>query len=109
MSFEIVTYDHTTDSADFRASLAELKSSSMYGLLYHKAMVDKIESDLFPSFELGAAIFLGLPIVLIIRPEHNELPAKLVQIADYIIEGSTPDEIADALRELHDSLEDRDN
>lgn len=43
------------------------------------------ESDVKFAVELGLSIMLGKPIILVVRPGVR-IPAKLVQVADQIIE-----------------------
>ena len=93
-----------TDVPDaFREALGEnwdgIESSAHFLQLYHPGMRDDFLDDPWPAIQLGIALLMGKPIIVIVPP-GRELPEKLRRIADHVIEGGGPEEWAGELARI---------
>lgn len=63
-----------------------LSSSGLFIQIFSPAMVDDPESDVTPLLQLGAAVMLDKPILVVVRPEDEaRLPKRLRQVADRVV------------------------
>jgi hypothetical protein len=69
----------------FKRTIEAIEGSSHFLQLFSRAMVDDPNGDALPLFELGLALLLDKPIVLLHDPGDGELPRKLRRIADHVI------------------------
>lgn len=74
------------------------------------ALIPRTEADIKMAVELGMMVLLDKPIIAVVSP-GVKVPAKLVAVADRIVEGSTdePDVLAARVREALESLHDGDS
>ena len=93
----------------FRDSIEGITGSSVFMQLFHPSMVTDWEGAALPLFELGAALMLDKPLVVLVDA-RDPIPERLRRAADRIIEidglrgpggpEAASDLIAEALREL---------
>jgi len=98
------TWEDFGGSQERREALVE---SAVFVHLFHPAMVTDPAGDPRPFWQLGAAIMLDKPIILMLDPaDEPTLPAHLRRVADRIVFGnrSQPEAWAAALTEAIDSL-----
>lgn len=70
---------------DMLKMLQGIDDSAIFLQLFHPSMVEQWAEDVTPLIQLGAAIMLDKPIVVIVEPGRT-IPATLRRIADEIIE-----------------------
>jgi hypothetical protein len=93
---------------EFAEPLEGIEQSAVFMQLFHRSMVDP-EADALPLFQLGAAIMMDKPlVVLVLEDREADVPEKLRRFADKLIvvpDLSSPTSrelIARALREVQD-------
>lgn len=68
----------------FRRQLEAIDESVAFVQIFHRAMIDEWADNPLPLFQLGAAIMLEKPVLVVVRP-GQELPARLRAIADSVL------------------------
>lgn len=73
-----------TDPDTTLETLRRIDSSAVFMQIYHPSMQD-LADDPSPAFQLGAAILLDKPIV-VLRAPGRAVPAQLLRIADEVVD-----------------------
>ena len=67
-------------------SLEGISESAIFAQLFHPAMVTDPNADALPLFQLGAAIMLDKPLlVIVLQDREDALPEKLRRFADKVV------------------------